>query len=203
MRLIPAGEIAASLDYPALIDAIADAFRAEITVPQRLNLEIPRPGADATLLLMPAWNDGTESFVGIKVIAIFPTNLSRGIPSLTGGYLLLSGDTGLPLAILDAGELTRWRTAAASALAARFLARADASKLLIVGAGALAPYFARAHAAVRPIDEVSIWNRTAGRAERLAADLRAQGIAAGAIADLQAGVRAADIVTSVTGSTEP
>ena len=201
MRVISADEVNRALDFPALIDALGDAFRAEIRIPPRAHVAIPRPGGEATLLLMPAWTEGAaESFVGIKAIAIFPANLARGIPSLTGSYMLLSGETGIPLAIMDGGLLTRWRTAAASALAARFLASEQASRHLIIGAGALAPFFARAFASVRPIREISIWNRTAERAENVAALLRADGLPARAVPDLEAAVRAADIVTGLTGA---
>ena len=204
MRVISQAELASALDFTALIDTLADAFRSEITVPPRHHVSIPHPGAEATLLLMPAWTEGgEESFIGIKVIAIFPTNLARGIPSLTGNYMLLSGETGVPLAIMDGGLLTRWRTAAASALAARYLARSDAVRYLIVGAGALAPYFARAFSVVRQVREISIWNRTAVRAETTAAALRAEGFPARAISDLETAVRAADIVSCVTGAEAP
>jgi ornithine cyclodeaminase len=204
MRVVSEDEIARALDFPALVDALDAAFCSEITVPSRLNLSIPHPQTEATLLLMPAWlAGGKEPFIGIKVIAIFPANLAQGIPSLTGSYLLLSGDTGVPLAILDGGALTRWRTAAASALAARFLARPNASKYLIVGAGALAPYFARAFSAVLPIREISIWNRTGERAETVAAELRADGLPCRAVPDLDAAVGAADVVTCITGSETP
>jgi ornithine cyclodeaminase len=204
MRVISASELADALDFPALIDALYAAFRSEIRIPPRAHVAIPRPGAEATLLLMPAWTEGgSEPFIGIKAIAIFPTNLARGIPSLTGTYMLLSGETGLPLAIMDGGLLTRWRTAAASALAARLLAREDASRHLIIGAGALAPFFARAHRASRPIREISIWNRTAERAERLAVALRGEGLPARAVSDLAAAVREADIVTGLTGADRP
>ncbi|MEX2129286.1 MAG: ornithine cyclodeaminase family protein [Xanthobacteraceae bacterium] len=204
MRVVSEAEIAAALDFPALIDALADAFRAEIAAPPRHHVAIPRPGAEATLLLMPAWTgEGEGSFIGVKVIAIFPANLARGIPSLSGSYMLLSGETGLPLAIMDGGLLTRWRTAAASALAARYLARADASRHLIVGAGALAPFLARAYSAVRPIREISIWNRTARRAEEVAAALNADGLPARAVRDLGAAVRSADVVTCLTGAEAP
>lgn len=204
MRVVSVEEINQALDFPALIAALDDAFRAEIKIPSRVHVAIPRSGAEATLLLMPAWTEGAvEPFVGIKAIAIFPTNLARGIPSLTGSYMLLSGETGIPLAIMDGGLLTRWRTAAASALAARYLAREDAGRHLIMGAGALAPFFARAHSAVRPIREISIWNRTAERAEGVAATLRAEGLPARAVPDLAAVVRAADIVTGLTGAERP
>jgi ornithine cyclodeaminase/alanine dehydrogenase-like protein (mu-crystallin family) len=204
MRVISADEINRVLDFPSLIVALDDAFRAEIKIPPRAHVSIPRPGAEATLLLMPAWTEGeAESFVGIKAIAIFPTNLARGIPSLTGSYMLLSGETGIPLAIMDGGLLTRWRTAAASALAARYLARKDASRHLIIGAGALAPFFAKAHASAHPIREISIWNRTASRAEEVATMLRADGLPARAVPDLEAAVREADIVTGLTGADQP
>jgi ornithine cyclodeaminase len=152
---------------------------------------------------MPAWIEGQGSFIGIKSIAIFPGNLARGIPSLTGSYTLLSGDTGIPLAIMDGGLLTRWRTAAASALAARYLARADATRHTIIGAGALAPFFARAHASVRPIRDIMIWNRTASRAADVAARLQTDGLPARAVPDLEAAVREADIVTGLTGAGRP
>jgi ornithine cyclodeaminase/alanine dehydrogenase-like protein (mu-crystallin family) len=204
MRVIAPEEIDRALDFPALIEALDDAFRADIHIPPRAHVAIPRPGAEATLLLMPAWIDGAkESFVGIKAIAIFPTNLAKGIPSLTGSYMLLSGETGIPLAIMDGGLLTRWRTAAASALASRYLSRADASRYLIIGAGALAPFFAKAHSAVRPIREIAIWNRTASRAEEVAAKLKAEGLPARAVSDLEAAVREADIVTGLTGADKP
>jgi ornithine cyclodeaminase len=204
MRVISPDEINRALDFPALIDALGDAFRAEIKIPPRAHVAIPRPGAEATLLLMPAWTEGeSEPFIGIKAIAIFPTNLAKGIPSLTGSYMLLSGETGVPLAIMDGGLLTRWRTAAASALAARFLAREDAGRHLIIGAGALAPFFARAHASARPIREISIWNRTPKRADDVAALLRDEGLPARAVPDLEAAVRTADIVTGLTGAEKP
>ena len=115
---------------------------------------------------MPAWTEGqAESFIGIKAIAIFPTNLAKGIPSLTGSYLLLSGRTGQPLASIDGPMLTVRRTACASALAARYLARTDADSLLLVGTGALAPFMARAHCALRPgLRRVLVWGRDAARA---------------------------------------
>jgi len=153
---------------------------------------------------MPAWTGGeSDAFVGIKVITIFPENLAKGIPSLTGNYLLLAGDSGLPLAVMDGGILTRWRTAAASALASTYLAREDASSHLIVGAGALAPYFARAHASVRPIRQTLVWNRTADRANAVAAEMNRHGLNARAVPDLEKAVGEADIVTCVTGAQSP
>jgi len=115
----------------------------------------------------------------------------------------MKGESGEPLAAIDGRVFTLWRTAASSALAARFLARENAENLLMVGAGALAPYLVRAHASVRPIRNIAIWNRTRERAAALAAELRSQGFDSKAEDDLEAAMRAADIVSCATLSPTP
>ena len=118
--------------------------------------------------------------------------------------MLQSGATGAPIATLDGTRLTVWRTAAASALAARYLARADAKSLLIVGAGALAPFLARAHASQRPIERIAVWNHRPEGARRLAASARRRRLRrARASSDLQDGVRDADIISCATLSQAP
>ncbi|QFR34047.1 ornithine cyclodeaminase family protein [Ancylobacter sp. TS-1] len=204
-RFVPAGEIAGLLTFPALIDALDAAFRRPIVTPVRHHHTIARPDGDATLLLMPAWTAaGTEDdVVGTKLVTVQPGNAARGIDTINGLYILNSGATGVPLAILDARALTVWRTAAASALAARYLAREDASRLAVIGAGALAPYLARAHASVRPIRSIVVWNRTQAKAEAMAESLRAEGFEARAEMDRGAAIAGADIVTSATLSPQP
>jgi ornithine cyclodeaminase len=156
---------------------------------------------------MPAWtasdDPARERFLGCKLVTVFPDNDKAGKPSVHGSYVLLSGGTGEPLAVMDGGVLTAWRTAAASALAARYLARPDASHLLMVGAGALAPHLIRAHACVRPIRRVTLWNRTRGRAVATAFVLATAGIEVELADDLAAAVRAADIVSCATLAREP
>jgi ornithine cyclodeaminase len=120
-----------------------------------------------------------------------------------GLYLLLDGATGEPEALIDGQRLTQWRTACASALAASYLARQDSSRLLVVGAGALSTFLAKAHSAVRPIDSIRIWNRTPANAEKVAAGLRAAGLPASAAGDLDAELAEADIVSSATITTQP
>jgi alanine dehydrogenase len=204
MRVVSAAEIDAALDFPSLIGALRDAFRAEIETPLRHGHAIARPDGEATLLLMPAWTKAKEgAFLGTKTVTVFPGNLKKGLGSVAGTYLLMSGDTGEPLVTIDGHRLTLWRTAAASALAATYLARDDASHLVLIGAGALAPYLARAHASVRPITKVSIWNRSAPRADELATELSNEKFAVEVVRDAEAAVRAADIVSCATLSTEP
>jgi ornithine cyclodeaminase len=207
LRVITAEEIAGVLTYPALIEALAEAFVREVTVPTRHHHTIEQPGANGTLLLMPAWSalgeHAGERFLGCKLVTVFPDNAKAGKPSVYGSYVLLSGDTGEPLAVMDGRVLTAWRTAAASALAAAFLAREDSSHLLIVGAGALAPHLIHAHSAVRPIERVTMWNRTRRRAVTTAFGLAASGIEVDMADDLEAAVRAADIVSCATLASEP
>jgi ornithine cyclodeaminase/alanine dehydrogenase-like protein (mu-crystallin family) len=205
MRVVSAAEIDAALSFPALIAALADAFRADIVVPVRHHHEISRPGrATATHLLMPAWTAAAEDgFLGAKIVNVFPDNGAKGLPSIYGTYLLMSGETGETLAAMDGTRLTAWRTAAASALAASHLAREDAADLLMVGAGALAPFLIRAHAAVRPIRRVTLWNRDPAKCAPLRAAVEAEGLSCTVAGPLEAAVRAADIVSCATLSKEP
>ena len=208
LRVITAADIAAALTYPALVEALKDAFRGDITVPLRHHHTVPQPGrGSATLLLMPAWSAGepAERFLGCKIVTVFPDNAAAAQPSLHGSYLLMSGATGAPLALMDAAALTAWRTAAASALAATYLARQDAAHLVMIGAGALAPHLVRAHAAVRPIRRVTLWNRTRGRAISVAFGLTVAGIdvAVAEAEDLESAIREADIVCCATLASAP
>lgn len=206
LRLLTADDIAAALTYPALVEALRSAFTSGIAAPVRHHHTIPQPGRDATLLIMPAWTTGgpvAERFLGCKVVTIFPDNAAAGHPSLHGNYLLMSGATGAPLALMDARALTAWRTAAASALAASYLARANAEHLVMIGAGTLAPHLVRAHMAVRPIKRVTLWNRTHSRAVALAFGLAVTGVEAMIADDLEAAVGDADIVSCATLATEP
>lgn len=203
MQVIDREGVDAALDFPVLIDAIEAALRAEITLPVRHHHAVPRDDGDATHLIMPAWHGSANGFLGVKIVNVFPGNAARGLPSVMGTYVLMNGDTGAPLAVIDGTRLTLWRTAAASALAARFLARPDAATHLMVGAGALAPFFIRAHRAVRPITRTLLWNKTRGNAERLAAELSGEGIAVEVADDLETAAREADIISTATLSTTP
>jgi alanine dehydrogenase len=210
VRVITAEDIAAALTYPDLVEALREAFRGDAAVPVRHHHTVPQPGRAATLLLMPAWTraeatDGQsgQPFLGCKIVTVFPDNVAAGKPSLHGSYLLLSGTTGEPLAIMDGRALTAWRTAAASALAASFLARSDAEHLAMIGAGALAPHLIRAHAAVRPIKRVTLWNRTHSRAVSLAFGLAVTGVEVMIADDLESAVADADIVCCATLASEP
>jgi ornithine cyclodeaminase len=203
MRVVAAHEIDAALSFPTLIEALRDAFRGDTVVPTRHHHRIARPGNEATLLLMPAWEMRAGGYAGVKIVSVYPGNPARGRPSVVGSYLLMDGDSGTPLAVLDGPALTAWRTAAASALAASHLAAPDARRMVMVGAGTLAPRLIEAHAAVRPIREVAIWNRDAARAAALAARLDRPDLRVHATDDLAAAIATADVVSAATMSRVP
>ncbi|MCW8971261.1 MAG: ornithine cyclodeaminase family protein [Rhodospirillales bacterium] len=202
MRTVTADDLARVLDPPSLIDAIGGMFENGCSVPVRHHHTIPVPGeSDATLLLMPAWREG--DYIGVKMATVFPDNGTRNMPSVLASYVLMDGKTGAPLALIDGPELTARRTAAASALAARYLARKNASRLLMVGTGKLAPHLIRAHAAARPIREVAIWGRNPDKAAALATRLDGPDMAVRAVDDLDAAVADADIISCATLSRSP
>lgn len=202
MRVIGASEVERALEYRVLVERLRQTFRSETTAPLRHHHSLPTYGdEDATLLLMPAWQAGRH--VGIKIVTVYPDNTAHNLPTIMGAYLLLDGKTGAPLALIDGPSLTARRTACASALAARYLAREDCERLLMVGTGALAPHLIRAHAAVRPICNVLIWGRSSQKAARLAAKLNTPTFRVAATDDLPAAVAGADIVSCATRSSEP
>jgi alanine dehydrogenase len=201
MRSIDAAALDRALDTRALIEALRDAFRREVEAPLRHHHTVPTAGGDATLLIMPAWE--REQAIGIKLVSLMPGNPARDLPFIVGSYLLLDGATGVPRAIMDGPTLTNRRTAAASALAADYLARPDASRMVMVGAGTLAPHFIRAHLAVRPLTDIVLWARRPEQAAALAETLAAEGLPVRAATDLEAAVRDADLVSCATQSRQP
>ena len=202
MQIIDATATAQALPFSRLIPALQALFAQGCEVPARQVHAIAGPGAAAvTSLVMPAWLPG--SHYGVKIVNIAPGNAVLGLPGLHSTYLLFNAATGVPLALLDGDQITSRRTAAASALAARWLARDDARHLLVVGAGRVARLLPAAYRVVRPIERVSVWARTPAKAQAMAALWRAEGLDARAVVDLASAVRAADIVSCATLATEP
>jgi ornithine cyclodeaminase/alanine dehydrogenase-like protein (mu-crystallin family) len=202
MKIFDATSTRDALPFSKLIPALRSMFASDCTVPSRHVHELASPsGERLTSLLMPAWLEGR--YYGIKTINIAPGNAARGLPGLHATYLLFDAVTGVPLALMDGNEITARRTAAASALAASYIAKSDARHLLIVGAGRIARLLPEAYRAVRQIERVSVWARCAAQSEALANTLRAEGFNATAATHLEAAVRTADIVSCATLSTAP
>lgn len=203
MQMIGEHELAERLGWPELIGAIETELKAgRVTSPERSNIAIPMPGGGTSnLLVMPAWVEGES--LGVKLVTFFPENGAKGLSTINASYALFSGADGRLQAVIEGDELTARRTAAASALAARFLARRDARRLLVVGTGQLSAKVAAAHASVRSYERIEIYGRSADKAAAVVAALVKDGIAAHVAGDLDAAVAEADVISSVTSSTVP
>jgi ornithine cyclodeaminase/alanine dehydrogenase-like protein (mu-crystallin family) len=195
-RLVDAATLAAALSMPAAIDALERGFRDQDvgTAPLRSLLDTP----SGTLLTMPAAGEGG---VGVKLVTLTPSNPDAGIPFLHASYVLFHPRTQAPEAVIDGAAMTALRTAAVSGLATRHLARPDAHRLVLFGAGVQATAHLESMRAVRPIDEVVVVSRSSERAETLAERARGSGL------DARTGgpdaVVGADLVCTCTTSPTP
>lgn len=193
-------EIQKRASMPALIATLAAAFRTECVAPPRTIVAAPG-GAGRLLASMPAFDDGGGA---VKLATLYPGNAAVGFPTVQAVIVLFSAN-GTPEAILDGTTVTRLRTGAASGLASRYLSRPDSAHLVIIGTGALAPYMALAHCAVRPIDVITVWGRNRDRAAAAQAEIqRLLAHVKVSLADnLEDAVATADIVTCATSSATP
>lgn len=204
MRFVSGEDIHRVLTFPVLVAALEAGHRR----PRIATRDLVMGEERAHYFVRSAVDPGRA--LGSKLFTSFPDNLASGaggeaaLPAVQGVYVLFDGASGRPRAVLDGTAITWWKTAADSALAARLLAPADPYTLAVVGAGAMAPWLARAHLYARPsIRRVIVWNRSPGRAFELAARLRGDGIAAEASDDLEAAVRGAQVITSATRTHTP
>ena len=199
MRFIDRNEISRVLTFACLIAALDEAHRRPKIEISDTMLGLP----EQCYFVRNAVDRGR--YFASKLITSFPANFAGGaLPAVQAVVVLFDAKDGRPLAVLDGTEITYWRTAADSALGAKYLARDDAGTLLVVGAGAMAPWLVRAHRGVHPsIARVLCWNRSEERAVQLARMLSAEGAAAAAVTDLEAAMHGADIVTSCTRSESP
>ncbi|MBC2885741.1 ornithine cyclodeaminase [Ochrobactrum sp. CM-21-5] len=154
------------------------------------------------LILAPAWDDGQA--LGVKLVTSFPGNSEHGLSTVGSVYVVFDQATGRPKMLLDGEALIFRKTAADTALGAQLLSRPNARRLLMLGAGALAPHVIAAIRHVRPsIEDIRIWNRTHEKAEALAADCRTRGFPASACNDADAAQAEADIVIAATMAEVP
>jgi ornithine cyclodeaminase/alanine dehydrogenase-like protein (mu-crystallin family) len=176
-------------------DALAALARGQVHNP--LRQAIRAPGAKGLLGLMPAWREGGlggTPYYALKEVCVFPENPSRGLDTHLGAVILHSGETGEPLAFINASAITAIRTAAVSAVATRLLSREESSVLAILGAGTQAISHLRAIPLVRAIREVRVFSRSRAKAERLGVTV---------VDSVEEAIRGADIVVTATSSREP
>ena len=202
MRILNGAAVAAALPHAACVDALDPAMRAvsagNADMPLRQYLTIPATDG-GKFTAMPGYLGEPRSF-GIKLVAKYPRAPESALGSHTGAVVLFDADLGAPTAILDGSALTAIRTAAASALATRELARAESTVLAVFGTGLQAEHHVHAIRAVRDIDEVRIWGRNTAHAEALAARLPGN---TAAVASIEAAVIGADILCTTTSARTP
>jgi ornithine cyclodeaminase/alanine dehydrogenase-like protein (mu-crystallin family) len=196
LRVIGAEELRARLPMAAAVDALEEAFRTldPTAGPLRTRLETPR----GSLLLMPAFG---EAGVGVKLVSLTPGNPERRLPFVQASYVLFDADTQAPEAVLEGSALTALRTAAVSGLATRFLARDDAARLVIFGAGVQARSHLEAMCAVRAVTELVVVSRSREAAEALMNEGLGRGLRA-RLGEPRA-VGGAELICTCTTAEEP
>ena len=203
IQALDAAQIRDATPWPELIDAIAEIVGSDRSVAPERHVHSVDLAGDGTgsLLLMPAWCE--REIIGVKAVTYFPSNTGTPSPTTQSAYVCFDRQSGEPRAVLDGDELTVRRTAAASALAARSLARPDAARLLVVGTGRLAPNMVRAHALVRRFDAIKVWGRNSSAAEEVAEALAREGLPAQWAANLDEAIGWADVVSCATSTASP
>ncbi|HYU31863.1 MAG TPA: ornithine cyclodeaminase family protein [Thermoanaerobaculia bacterium] len=198
-RLLPMGEC-----IEVMAEALSALARGEALQPLRQAHWLP--DRHGLLGVMPGalWDGDGGTVLGIKVITVFPGNHERGEESHLGSVLLFEGEMGKPLASLDAAAVTEIRTAAASGLATRLLAREDAGDLALLGSGVQARSHLAAMKEVRPLRRVRVWSRHPENARRFAAEeSERHGLSIETAATAREAVEGADLVCTVTSAREP
>jgi len=198
MIFVSAEEVARLLPYEECVPLMREAMIALSAgrTSQLLRSILDLPGGRAFGVMPGAMlDDGT---FGAKLVSVYPDNFARGGRSHQGVIALFDPESGAPAGIVEAGEVTAIRTAAASAAATDALARPDATRLAILGYGEQAARHIEALRCVRPIDAITVWGRDPAKAEALASRFGAR-----ACATVEATVAEAEIVCTVTAAPEP
>lgn len=204
MQVLGAQAIEALMPMQRCIAVVADAMRAvsrgEVLAPLRSIMPL---GAGDAMGIMPGAMLEQGCF-GVKVLALYPGNGARGLPSHAGVVVLFDAHSGAPVAVLESNSLTALRTAAASAVATRALARADGEVLALLGAGHQALWHARALAQVMALRRVQVWSRSRASADRFARSLDLPGRPEIVIHDdARSAIQGADVICTVSAAREP
>ncbi len=206
MLVLNKSQTAQALTHAACIPLIKSAMKAvskrDVVMPLRQYLHIP--GSAGKMTAMTGYVGGKLGSFGLKIVSKFPRNHNSPHGTHVGMVIIFDSENGLPVGMLHGGELTAIRTSAASALATDLLAKPDASRLLIVGAGEEARHHMQAIGEVRKLSKVSVWARDPDRAEEFAAKNAALVKDTIEVSlDLPTAVGDADIICTVTSAKEP
>ncbi len=204
MRFIDREEVARRLTYEVCIPIVRGAMIAFSRGETKQLLRSIIPLSNGRLFGVMPGAMGAGGPFGAKLISVFQDNFAKGIQSHQGLVILFDPDTGAPVCVVDAGEITAIRTAAASAVATDVLARKDARRLAILGYGEQAATHVRAIGKVRNIESITVWGRSPDRARAFASAMQAElGVPFSVVATVEQAVAQADIICTVTAATEP
>jgi ornithine cyclodeaminase/alanine dehydrogenase-like protein (mu-crystallin family) len=205
MNSITDNFIKKNISYLELRNALKLAFReSTIQCPPKLAYEYKNGigREENTLLFMPAWDN--KKYLGVKLITATPHNSTMDIPYLNGLYVLFDAENGMPLATMDAKLITNMRTAATSVLATTFLAKENASSVLVLGNGSLSPYYISAYASMAGIKKIYLWGRNLAKSQKVVDTLNLTHSAEiKAVATYKDLISSVDIISCITSSYEP
>ncbi|WP_146591282.1 ornithine cyclodeaminase family protein [Puniceibacterium confluentis] len=198
MKFVTRETFGSLIDWAGFVEALDQGHRYPAAHIEDVFLGPP----GRTLLSRAAWIEGLG--YGVKSVTVMAQNAARGLPTVQGAMLVFEDRAGALIAAIDSGLVTDVKTAADSALGARYLARKDSRSLLIIGAGQVARNVAAAYRQIFPgISQICLWNRTADKAATLARELAEQGLPASAVTDLPDAVGRADMIVTATMSQTP
>ena len=204
MRFIDREEIARRLTYEKCIPIVRQAMIAFSRGETKQTLRSIIPLSEGRMFGVMPGAMGAHAVFGAKLISVFHENFARGVQSHQGFVILFDPESGAPVCVVDAGELTAIRTAAASAVATDALARKDAQRLALIGYGEQAATHARAIGKVRELESIVVWGRSADRARDFALRMGAEvGVTVAAAETVQEAVSDAEIICTVTSASEP
>ena len=204
MRFIDREEVSRRLTYDVCIPIVRDAMIALSAGETMQHLRTILPLSEGRLFGIMPGAMGPHAPFGAKLISVFHENFAKGIQSHQGLVLLFDPESGAPVCVVHAGEITAIRTAAASAAATDALARPEVARLAILGYGEQASTHARAVSHVRKLESITVWGRDKTRAKAFAARTQSElGIPVTAALDVASAVAEADIICTVSSAAEP
>jgi alanine dehydrogenase len=205
MLLLSRRDVVTLLTLRDCIDAVEQAFRLHADGRTFGPGVLGVPAGDGSFHVKAAGLVSESRYFAAKTNANFPQNPRRfGLPTIQGTVVLSDATTGVPLALMDSGSITALRTAAATAVAAKYLARQDARRATIVGCGAQGELQLAAVAAVRPLDRAYVIDANHARAEALASRACATlGVRVDAAKELGVALRDSDICVTCTTARAP
>jgi alanine dehydrogenase len=203
MKILTDNDIREKLKWNDVLQVLGQAFQTRyqnpnaFSMPERVGISF----GSNSYLTMPCAD--SEGWFGVKQVSVIPDNPQRNKPSVQAWYTLFD-TTGTPALACSATLLTKFRTSAVSAIAAKHLSNENAKTLLVVGTGSLAPWMAEAHLQVRDYQNILVWGRDAAKAQATATEISGRvKHSVNVVTDLESATKQADVITVATTSRTP